>query len=88
MAEKAIARGGALRVESAAEVEERRVEEIRKRRLYFEGRQYEDENQSARDAYCKNGTVTRLPEHLRLHAYSTQIQDCLEFIASMVAGGL
>jgi hypothetical protein len=69
-----------------AEENQRRVQGIVKRRLYVDGRQYEDENDAARAEYCKNG-ATRLPEHLRVHAYSTQIQECIKFLANRIGEG-
>lgn len=68
--------------------EEYRRGHVAKRRLYYEGSQYDDDNDSAFEAYTKEiagPKPSKLPEHLRKHAYSTQIQESLDFIADQLS---
>jgi hypothetical protein len=62
--------------------EERRVAEVRQRRRYYDGTQFDKINQLRAEAL--NTTVDLLPEHEKLHAYSTQIPDSVDFIASQM----
>lgn len=55
------------------------------RRRYYEGSQYEDENAEAAAAEGIDQTVDRLPEHRRVHAYSTQIAESVDFVANQLA---
>jgi hypothetical protein len=64
-----------------AEQESLRRQAVEKRRLYLNGNQYDEENATAKQA----ANVDRLPEHLRLHAYSTQIGEAVEFITDQLA---
>jgi hypothetical protein len=64
-----------------AEQESLRRQAVEKRRLYLNGNQYDEENTTAKQA----ANVDRLPEHLRLHAYSTQIGEAVEFITDQLA---
>lgn len=58
-----------------------------KRRLYYEGSQYYAENwDKALDCHI-DPLTDRLPEHDKLHAYSTQIGECVDFIASQLSDG-
>lgn len=57
------------------------------RRMYFEGRQYERRNFEAFKALNLDAEWQTLPEHDRLHAYSTQIAECVEFITDQLAEG-
>lgn len=81
--------------ESAEEAELRTREEARRaavllQRQYYEGTQFDERNLvraralagSAKDAVVD---VSLLPEHERLHAYSTQIQESVDFIAQQLA---
>jgi hypothetical protein len=70
-----------------AKQNEARVIEVLKRRMYFEGEQYADENRSAADACGLNPDVERLPEHLRKHAYSTQIAEAVLYLADRLSDG-
>lgn len=69
-----------------AEEEEARKFGIQKRRLYVGGRQYDAENaKAAQDSGC--GPLERTPEHRRIHAYSTQIGECVGFLANRLGEG-
>lgn len=59
-----------------------RVQEIKERREYYIGTQWDRRNAEA--AACDNIDVEDLPEHERLLAYSTQIEECVNFMASQV----
>lgn len=60
-----------------------RIEEIEVSRLYYDGLQYEGANADALAALdCK-----RLPEHEKLVAYSTQIQECVDYVAAQLSSG-
>jgi hypothetical protein len=65
--------------------EQDRVKEVKQRRRYYDGRQFDDRN--AVRATALNCTVEELAEHERLHAYSTQIPDSVDFIASQMTDG-
>lgn len=67
--------------------EQERIQEVAARRLYFEGEQYFVENEDIRKKLCLGGTDERLPEHKRKHAYSTQIADCVSFLANRLGSG-
>ena len=62
--------------------EERRVDEVRQRRKYYDGTQFDQKNQLRAEAL--NTTVDLLPEHEKLHAYSTQIPESVDFVASQM----
>lgn len=75
------ARETALRREN-----ELRIEEIETARQWYEGTQYDDANQSAYDAIpAEDGKPAKLPEHMKLIAYSTQIQESVDYIAAQLA---
>ena len=64
----------------------RRIEQIRMNRAYYDGTQKDQDNEviGAPDAA---GHRTPVPEHEKLVAYSTQIQECVDYIASQLASG-
>jgi hypothetical protein len=64
----------------------RRTKVVR-RRMYYDGEQYDAENVKAMLACHMDPMVDRLPEHQRLHAYSTQIGEAVDFIADQLASG-
>lgn len=84
-----------------AQENERRAQ-IAKRRMYYEGTQYDAKNQECIDDIA-SGTgdwggggekdlaralmlwKKELPEHLRLHEYSTQIAESIDFIAGRLS---
>lgn len=68
-----------------AEVENIRRQGIDKRRRYYGGEQYDEENHQTAVENHLDPMVQRLPEHLRLHAYSTHIDESVDFIASQLA---
>lgn len=66
--------------------EEARLSTISRNRAYYEGTQYDADN--ARFAAAERiGPDEHLPEHLRLHAYSVQIAECVDFIANQLTTG-
>ncbi len=67
--------------------ESRRTRDVYLRRLYFAGQQYERRNWEAFRALNLNQDWQTLPEHDRLHAYATQISECVEFITDQLAEG-
>lgn len=69
-----------------AEEQARRVEAA-KRRVYYDGQQYARENNDAAKAAGLDPASDRLPEHLRRHAYSTQIQESIDFLADRLGEG-
>lgn len=73
------------RSETGWQEEEVRRKAIARRRLYFDGEQYEDENFATADALGCVRKGERLPEHNRLHSYATQISESIEFIADQLA---
>jgi hypothetical protein len=82
-------------------LEEGRVEAITTRKRYYAGEQYDEENQKCLDALAAAGLqvqgeekavirakeiwARKLPEHLRLHEYSTVIQEAIDFIANRLS---
>jgi len=55
---------------------------------YYEGSQYDGEND---DFAAKTGYVQankRLPEHLRKHAYSSHVQEAIDVLADMFSSGI
>lgn len=86
-----------------AEMENRRRDGVRERRLQYDGRQYDEDNrqciEKVRTTYPSSGAVGerglarwamdafQLPEHLRRHAYSGHIRECVDFIADRLAEG-
>jgi len=53
---------------------------------YYEGTQYDQDNADAAKALNLQPDQ-RMPEHQRLHAYSTQIAECLDFVANQITDG-
>lgn len=55
---------------------------------YYDGSQYDEEN----DAFAERAGYTarglRVPEHLRKHAYSSHIQEAIDVISDMFAEGI
>jgi hypothetical protein len=83
-----------------ADLEQARRAAVRLRRAYYDGRQYDGRNAKCRedmlasiDASAEEKAVVRamamwdaqLPEHLRLHEYSTQIAESVDFVANRLA---
>jgi hypothetical protein len=64
-----------------------RVAQVARRRLYTAGKQYDTENVIAAQAAGTDPISGRLPEHLRKHAYSVQVQECIDFIADRIGKG-
>lgn len=69
-----------------AEEENARRLAILKRREYLAGEQYDDENLRTMSDMGLDPATQRLPEHLRLHAYSVQLKDSLNFLTDQLAG--
>jgi hypothetical protein len=83
---RVVMRRAGVTVTGEAEDEQRRIDRIRINRAYYDGTQYDLDNQ----AWCQANNVpadTHMPEHMRLHAYSTQIAECVEFIANQLTSG-
>ena len=70
----------------AAEETARRSSVIKKR-LYYDGGQYDADNATALKAKNCDPFWDRLPEQDRLHAYSTQIKESIDFIADQLSEG-
>lgn len=68
-----------------AQEEAIRIAGVWRRRLYYEGEQYDEQNLATAKECNVDLMVARLPEHLRLHAYSTQIQESIDFLADQMA---
>jgi hypothetical protein len=58
-----------------------------KRRLYYTGEQLSDENLECAQALRIDPRVKRIPETMRLHAYSTQIGECIDYLADRIGEG-
>lgn len=86
--------------EYLAALEEARRGAVQLRRAYYDGRQYDDRNAACRqdmlDAVGGNAEEkaiaramafwdAQLPEHLRMHEYSTQIGESVDFVANRLA---
>jgi len=76
--------GGQARDEWAALQENERRAEVWKRRLYYAGEQYLEENRETAEALGIDWLTGRLPEHQRKHAYSTQISESVDFLADQM----
>lgn len=63
--------------------EEARRAAVQRRRRYYEGSQYDDENEQRQKDEMPGDE--RLPEHRRLHAYSTQIAEAVDFLSDQLA---
>lgn len=64
-------------------------EDVDLRRLYYWGKQYEGLNDQIAAQLGKSnvpGDKNRLKEHQRAHAYSTHIQEGLDFLADQITG--
>jgi hypothetical protein len=82
-------------------LEEQRVAGVVTRKTYYAGQQYDDENAKCIDALEMAGAkvqgdeksvirakeiwARKLPEHLRLHEYSTVIQEAIDFVANRLS---
>lgn len=80
---------GEISPKDAARVEEENVRRlgVQRRRHYYEGTQF-DESNTKEGADCRPGDPNaRVPEHRRLHAYSTQVQECVDFLANRLGRG-
>jgi hypothetical protein len=87
------------RAERDEHVEQQRRDHIAEARDYYAGTQYDDDNADcARELTQANvrgeKAIVRylidayqLPEHLRRHAYSTQIAECVDYLADRLAEG-
>lgn len=64
-----------------------RLREVARRRMYAAGEQYDAENWKAAEDCRIDPRVQRIPEHMRLHAYSTQIGESVSFIADQLSEG-
>lgn len=85
--------------DAAAHAEQQRREHITEARDYYAGSQYDEDNADcARQLSEANirgeKAIVRylidayqLPEHLRRHAYSTQIAECVDYLADRLAEG-
>lgn len=68
--------------------EQARIALVNRRRMYYEGHQYDQANLDAARACDVNvERGDRLPEHERLNAYSTQIAECVDFISDQLSEG-
>lgn len=56
--------------------------------LYYDGAQYDQENEDLADRTGYTARGLRLPEHLRKHAYSSHIQEAIDVLADMFAEGI
>jgi len=56
--------------------------------LYYDGAQYDVENEELADRTGYTSRGLRLPEHLRKHAYSSHIQEAIDVLADMFAEGI
>lgn len=72
---------------AAREEEQARRSAALKRRQFYDGEQYDYDNEQARKACGLTDTWQRLPEHERLHAYATQIAESVDFISDQLAEG-
>jgi hypothetical protein len=90
----------ASREDYLADVERQRRELVAECRRYYAGEQYDDDNARCLQDWVSDmsGTgekslarrlfdVYQLPEHLRLHAYSTQLAEAVDWIADRLAEG-
>jgi hypothetical protein len=82
--------GKGLRDTLVREDNDARIELIGLNRGYYEGTQYDEINADRlRELQGDYGVekVKRLPEHERIHPYSTQIAECVDFIANQLTDG-
>ena len=76
--------GGDAKQAAKVAKEQNRVGMVKLCRLYYAGEQYDRINEE-RALASKVGSVFELPEHEKLHAYSTQIQESVDFIAGQIS---
>lgn len=72
------------------QAESQRRHDIAQRRLFYAGRQYEAANDAIRAALIAAGDLTDnqpTPEHERLHAYSSQVTESVDYLADRLAEG-
>lgn len=62
--------------------EKERARAVRRTRAYYEGTQFDNRNKLRMEALGVSESC--MPEHEKLHAYSTQIQDSVDFIANQM----
>lgn len=67
--------------------EQARLINVAKRRMYYDGEQYAAENATTAAALKLDPLTQRVPEHKRQHAYSTQIQEAVDFLADRIGEG-
>jgi hypothetical protein len=80
--------GRGITADRTREDEERRCRCIARNRGYYEGTQFDLRNEKhLNELKGQDPTVEVLPEHERLHAYSTQIAECVDFIANQLTDG-
>lgn len=77
--------------------EDRRRDEVARRRSYYDGSQYDADNaaclseigvdrvRAGEKSLARWIEHSRLPEHLRLHSYSQQIQEAVDFLTHRLA---
>jgi hypothetical protein len=70
-----------------AKENEARVIDVSKRRLYVAGEQYAAENTVTAEKCGLNPEQDRLPEHMRKHAYSTQLAESVEYLSDRLSEG-
>lgn len=78
-----LAYGDNAREAEFRQAEMARIEDVRRARHYYAGTQFDEINE-ARAVALGMRSVEHLPSHERLHAYSTQIQDSVDYIASQM----
>jgi hypothetical protein len=69
------------------EDEDARREAVATNRAYYAGTQFDWDNQQWRKANGFVDSKQLTPEHKRLHAYSTQIADCVDYIVNQLSDG-
>ena len=57
-------------------------------RRYYGGEQYDVENDDLATRAGFTAQHKRMPEHMRKHAYSSHISECVDFLADMLAKGV
>lgn len=88
------------REEWLAALEQARRDGVAQRRAYYDGRQYDESNAKCLEELQAGAGYSgeekmllrammlwhaKLPEHLRLHEYSTQLQESVDFIANRLS---
>jgi hypothetical protein len=82
--------GPGVREDSRKEDEARRIHRIEENRAYYDGTQYDGQNALELRGMIESGELQQgqcLPEHKKLHPYSTQIAECLDFVANQLTEG-